>query len=132
MSITIYKAILFIIIGIITGTSVGLTGIGTGVLLIPLLIYSGMNPQETVATVLALQVVPQSFPGLYLYYKKGSLDFVKTFFVIIGSSIGIYIGSYINSEGLIKQETIFKMLSAMLAIASAYIYGKHVYKADFL
>ena len=70
MSITIYKAILFIIIGLITGTSVGLTGIGTGVLLIPLLIYSGMNPQETVATVLALQVVPQSFPGLYLYYKK--------------------------------------------------------------
>jgi uncharacterized membrane protein YfcA len=132
MSITIYKAILFIIIGIITGTSVGLTGIGTGVLLIPLLIYSGMNPQETVATVLALQVVPQSFPGLYLYYKQGNLDFIKTFFVIIGSSIGIYIGSYINNEGLISQDTIFKLLSIMLALASAYIYGKHVYKSDFL
>ena len=83
MDISLYNASLLTIIGIITGTSLGLTGLGS-ILTVPLLIYAGMTPHETVATVLALHVFPQALPGLYLYYKKGHLRLIKSLFVIIG------------------------------------------------
>ena len=75
MSISYYNGLLLTIIGIITGTSVGLTGMGSGILTVPLLIYAGMTPHETVATVLALHVFPQALPGLYLYYKRGDFKY---------------------------------------------------------
>jgi len=132
MTISYYNAIILTIIGIITGTSVGLTGIGSGILTVPLLIYAGMTTHETVATVLALHVFPQALPGLYLYYKKGHLKLIKSLFVIIGSAIGIYIGSFINCENLISEYTLYTFISIILAISSVYIYCKHVVKCSFL
>ena len=126
MTISYYNALILTIIGIITGTSVGLTGIGSGILTVPLLIYAGMTPHETIATVLALHVFPQALPGLYLYYKKGNFNIIKSLFVILGSTIGIYIGSFINCENLIEQENLYKLLSIILAISSIFIYCKHV------
>ena len=128
MSISYYNGLLLTIIGIITGTSVGLTGMGSGILTVPLLIYAGMTPHETVATVLALHVFPQALPGLYLYYKRGDLNMTKSLFVILGSTIGVYIGSFINCENLVSQETLYKLLSVILACSSIYIYCKHVIK----
>ena len=131
MDISLYNASLLTIIGIITGTSLGLTGLGS-ILTVPLLIYAGMTPHETVATVLALHVFPQALPGLYLYYKKGHLRLIKSLFVIIGSAIGIYIGSFINCENLISEYTLYTFISIILAVSSVYIYCKHVVKCSFL
>tara|TARA_Y100000992_G_scaffold66355_1_gene41015 strand:- start:2417 stop:2812 length:396 start_codon:yes stop_codon:yes gene_type:complete len=131
MDISLYNASLLTIIGIITGTSLGLTGLGS-ILTVPLLIYAGMTPHETVATVLALHVFPQALPGLYLYYKKGHLRLIKSLFVIIGSAIGIYIGSFINCENLISEYTLYTFISIILALSSVYIYFKYVLKYDFL
>ena len=116
MSISYYNGLLLTIIGIITGTSVGLTGMGSGILTVPLLIYAGMTPHETVATVLALHVFPQALPGLYLYYKRGDLNMTKSLFVILGSTIGVYIGSFINCENLVSQETLYKLLSVIIFV----------------
>tara|TARA_B110000285_G_scaffold233717_1_gene308395 strand:+ start:6834 stop:7250 length:417 start_codon:yes stop_codon:yes gene_type:complete len=132
MTLSYYNAIILTIVGIITGTSVGLTGIGSGILTVPLLIYLGMTPQETVATVLLMHVIPQSLPGLYLYYKKGHLDVAKSIFVVMGSVIGVYIGSYIGSENIIGQDTLYKILAAIMALSSLFIYFKHVCKIDYL
>ena len=131
MDISLYNASLLTIIGIITGTSLGLTGLGS-ILTVPLLIYAGMTPHETVATVLALHVFPQALPGLYLYYKKGHLKLIKSLFVIIGSAIGIYIGSFINCENLVSEYTLYTFISIILALSSVYIYCKHVKKCSFL
>ena len=131
MDISLYNASLLTIIGIITGTSLGLTGLGS-ILTVPLLIYAGMTPHETVATVLALHVFPQALPGMYLYYKKGHLRLIKSLFVIIGSAIGIYIGSFINCENLISEYTLYTFISIILALSSVYIYCKHVRKYSFL
>ena len=131
MDISLYNASLLTIIGIITGTSLGLTGLGS-ILTVPLLIYAGMTPHETVATVLALHVFPQALPGMYLYYKKGHLRLIKSLFVIIGSAIGIYIGSFINCENLISEYTLYTFISIILALSSVYIYCKHVKKYSFL
>ena len=132
MTLSYYNAIILTIVGIITGTSVGLTGIGSGILTVPLLIYLGMTPQETVATVLLMHVVPQSLPGLYLYYKKGYLNIEKSMFVVIGSVIGVYIGSYIGCEKFIDQDTLYKLLAAIMALSSLFIYFKHECKYDFI
>ena len=55
---------IFTCIGLFTGISIGIVGIGAGVLLIPLLTYFGVSIKTAVATGLALQLVPQSLPGL--------------------------------------------------------------------
>ena len=90
-----------------------------------------MTPHETIATVLLLHVIPQSLPGLYLYYKKGHLNFTKSMFVVIGSMLGVYLGSYISCEKFINQDTLYKILVAMLALSSLFIYLKHVCKYNF-
>jgi uncharacterized membrane protein YfcA len=128
MNISFYNSIILTIIGIITGTSVGLTGIGSGVLTMPLLLYVGLNYHEAIATVLLMHVIPQSLPGLYLYYKKGHLDTSKSIFVVIGSMIGVCLGSYINCEKLISQDMLYKLLATTLALSSLFIYCKYIYK----
>ena len=127
MNISFYNSIILTIIGIITGTSVGLTGIGSGVLTMPLLLYVGLNYHEAIATVLLMHVIPQSLPGLYLYYKKGYLDMSKSIFVVIGSMIGVCLGSYINCEKLISQDMLYKLLATTLALSSLFIYCKYIY-----
>ena len=127
MNISFYNSIILTIIGIITGTSVGLTGIGSGVLTMPLLLYVGLNYHEAIATVLLMHVIPQSLPGLYLYYKKGHLDMSKSIFVVIGSMIGVCLGSYINCEKLISQDMLYKLLATTLALSSLFIYCKYIY-----
>ena len=59
-------------IGFITGISVGAVGIGAGSLLMPILIMMGIPIKTAVSTGLAIQLVPQSLQGLWLYHKKGN------------------------------------------------------------
>ena len=55
---------MYIFLGFITGISVGTVGIGAGSLLMPILIMMGVPIKTSVATGLAIQLIPQSFPGL--------------------------------------------------------------------
>jgi hypothetical protein len=115
------NAILYIFIGLITGISIGIVGIGAGILLMPLLISSGVSIHTAVATGLALQLIPQSFPGLWLYYKKGHVNILLSFYVIIGSAIGIYIGSYIVNHNYINELLMYRLLFIILILSSIYI-----------
>ena len=82
--------LLYVIVGFITGVSVGSVGIGAGSLLMPLLIMLGASVKTAVATGLAIQLLPQSLPGLWLYYQNGHFDMKISFWVIIGSLIGVF------------------------------------------
>ena len=84
--------IILLIIGLITGLSIGLIGMGAGALLIPLLSLYGFSIKEAIATSLALQSVPITMLAAYKYYKRDLLDIYKAILVIFGAIIGIYIG----------------------------------------
>lgn len=112
---------LYILIGIITGLFIGMVGIGAGILLMPLLISSGVSIHTAVATGLALQVIPQSLPGLWLYHKKGHVDWWLSLYVIIGSAVGIYMGSYLVNNDYIKERLMYRILFIILVLSTIYI-----------
>ncbi len=118
--------IIYILIGLITGISIGIVGIGAGILLMPLLIYSGLTIHKAVAIGLALQLVPQSLPGLWLYHNKGHFDWKLSLYVIFGSLIGITLGAYLVNNNYINEKLMYRLLFFILFICTTYIGYYHL------
>lgn len=108
--------ILFILTGIITGLLMGIVGIGGGALLIPMLMMLGLSIKQAVAMSLVLQMVPQTLPGVYLYYKQGHVKIYKSIALIIGSVIGVFIGSYLVVNNFISEKIMVYALGGCLLI----------------
>lgn len=113
--------LLFIVIGLVTGISIGIIGIGAGILMMPLLIASGVPIHTAVATGLALQLVPQSLPGLLLYHKKGHVNWTISICTIIGSLFGITIGAYLVNNEYVKEKDMYRYLFLILLFSTLYI-----------
>lgn len=114
-------------IGLISGISVGILGIGAGVIMIPLLINAGLTIKQAIAVGLVLQVVPQSLPGVIMHYRNGTLPIKESVYVVLGSGIGIAIGTYILTSKIIPDEKYLYASLCILIIAIAiYIWFKHV------
>ena len=119
--LSILDIVVYLLIGTFTGITIGLVGIGAGILFIPLLVSYGIPVKAAVAVGLALQVVPQSLPGLYLYYKKGLVNIPVIIWCIIGSTIGIFIGSYLSTKGYISELWIYRILFFIVLFTAIYI-----------
>ena len=118
--------IIFILIGLFSGFFTGSIGIGAGILMIPLLTNYGMRLREAVATGLVIQLVPQSIFGALEYYKNGYVRWLETFYVLIGSTIGIYLGSLFSTKRIVSRTILYLVLSIILFLGSIYIFVKHV------
>jgi len=108
--------ILFLLTGIITGILMGVVGIGGGALLIPMLMMLGLSIKEAIAMSLVLQMVPQTLPGVYLYYKQGYVKIYKSIALIIGSVIGVFIGSYLVVNNFISEKIMLYTLGVCLLV----------------
>ena len=117
---------IFILIGLFSGFFTGAIGIGAGILMIPLLTNYGMKLREAVATGLVIQLVPQSIFGALEYYKNGYVKWYETFYVLIGSTIGIYMGSLFTNKKIVSRTILYLVLSIILFCSSIYIFVKHV------
>lgn len=69
----------------------GLFGIGGGFLLTPLLIFSGIPPAVSVATV-TTQVVASSASGVVSYWRRKAIDFKLATVLLIGGVSGSLLG----------------------------------------
>ena len=121
--------VLYFLIGIISGISMGVIGVGAGMLTIPLLLYTGISVQQAVATSLIIQLLPQSLPGVMLYFKKGVIDIkllIISAFLVIGSLVGIYIGSYLVTNHIIDTVQMHLLLASVLFTSSLYIFYKEL------
>src|ERR1700722_9256601 len=65
---------LLVLAGLSIGTLVGLTGVGGGSLMTPLLIFMGVDPLVAVGTDL-LYSLPTKILGAYVHRKQGTLRF---------------------------------------------------------
>ena len=125
--------VLYFLIGALSGVSMGIVGVGAGMITIPLLIYSGLTIKQAVGISLIMQLLPQSLPGVMIYYKNGTITmpvFIIAAFVVFGSLIGIYIGSYIVNNDLIDLQTIYGLLSGLLIFSGFHIIYKHILYKD--
>lgn len=115
--------LLYFIIGCITGISMGVIGIGAGLITMPLLILSGLTIKQSVAAIMVMQLLPQSIPGVMNY--KDHIVWTPTVLVIIGSIFGIWFGSHMVKNGFLNENILYQIITAFLFLSSIYFYFNH-------
>ncbi len=90
------KFLLFVLLGLLSGTISGLVGIGGGVVIIPALVFLfGFTQQQAQGTTLALLVPPIGFLAAYTYYRSGYVNLPVAAMVCIGFFLGGLVGARI-------------------------------------
>ena len=84
---------LAIVIGLIGGTLSGLTGLGGGFIMVPLLVYLfGMSQHAAQGTSLAILLPPLGLLAFLQYYQNGHVDLRIAALVAVGFFFGGYLG----------------------------------------
>lgn len=115
-------------IGLVSGLSMGIVGVGSGLLTIPALVYTGLSLQQSVGISLIIQLLPQSLPGAYMYYKKGHINYEVisiSIIVLIGSLFGTSLGAFLVTGEYITQQLTYRILSVLLFASSLFIGCKY-------
>jgi uncharacterized protein len=102
---------LLISLGLFVGALVGLTGVGEGALLIPLLILiAGVRPAIAIGTDLAFAAVTK-IVGAYQYTRHSTADSGLVSRLALGSIPGALVGSWLVSVSI----------AVMLALARVHL-----------
>ena len=120
--------ILYTLIGALSGISMGTIGIGAGIITIPLLILTGMDMNTAVGCVLLMQLLPQSLPGVIVYHREEYIHYESAFVVILGSILGIFIGSLLISYKVLTEEMCYKIITLVLIITTIMFIKQHFMK----
>jgi len=120
---------LFLILGLggMAGILSGMFGIGGGFLMTPLLIFIGVPPSISVATV-ANQIIASSVSGFIAHMRRKNVDFKMGWYLfaggVVGSSIGVAIFHWLQRLGQIDliislcYVTFLGIIGAMMASES--------------
>mgnify|MGYP005609516989 CR=1 FL=1 len=109
------KALLYLFLGLITGSLSGLLGIGGGSLITPALIYLfGFSQHLAQGTTLALLVPPIGLMGAWTYYQQGYVDLKVGIILCSGLFLWTFLGAISAIE--IPDGLLSKMLGAMLLV----------------
>jgi len=87
--------IMLIVVGVLVGTLSGFFGIGGGMILVPILMFLGIDIKTAIG-ISIVQMVFSSIYGSYLNHKKGSLIIGEGIWVGIGGFIGGFMGAYVS------------------------------------
>jgi uncharacterized membrane protein YfcA len=113
----------FILAGIFTGFFSGFFGIGGGTILIPILLYLGLD-FKTAIGVSVTQMMISSLFGSFLNYKKGLLKINDGVFIGIGGSLGALF-SGILVDNLSDKMLGFLFLSILAFAIIKFFYAPH-------
>lgn len=110
-----------ILLGLGVGLCVGLMGVGGGVVLVPALVYFAQMTQHMAqGTSLLIQLPPVGIGALYLYWKKGQVDWRAGIVCAAGFLLGGWFGSLfavrIPSQDLRALFGLFLMIAATVLI----------------
>lgn len=110
------------LIGFFAGILVGLTSIGSGsVILMLLLVFYGFPPAMMVGTDIAHAVLLAALTSV-LQFKLGNVDFILVFSVLIGSVPGGILGAYLTNyipSGRLKQV----LCAILMAVGARLLWG---------
>jgi hypothetical protein len=86
---------LILLLGLAVGVTVGLMGVGGGIVLVPLLVYLlNMDQHTAQGTSLLLQLPPIGIGGLIIYWRKGNVRLREGLICALGFLLGGYFGSF--------------------------------------
>lgn len=124
--------------GLLVGMCVGLTGVGAGSLMAPLLIlFFKIDPLVAIGSDL-LYSAPTKIVGALVHARQQTVDFTVTKFLSIGGLIGLAIGfavlTYVKAHqdpiataALVRRLVgVAVIVSALLTIASTWIYRREL------
>ncbi|CAA6801537.1 MAG: Arginine/ornithine antiporter ArcD [uncultured Sulfurovum sp.] len=113
--------IILILVGVLVGTLSGFFGIGGGMILIPVLMFLGIDIKTAIG-ISIVQMVFSSIYGSYLNHKKGSLIVGEGIWVGVGGFAGGFVGAYVSnmiSATLLEYMFLSLLTFALLRIFSA-------------
>lgn len=126
-----FYVLIYFLIGTLSGVSMGIIGVGAGMITIPLLIYTGLNIKQAVGISLIMQLLPQSLPGVMMYYKNGYIDtslIIIALIVVLGSLLGIFTGSYLVNYDYVNLRMMYIALTVLLFGSGLYILNMYILK----
>ena len=104
-----------IVIGLIGGIMSGLTGLGGGFIMVPLLVlFYGMSQHAAQGTSLAVLLPPLGLLAFLQYYRNGNVDVTVAVLVALGFFFGGYVGGYLAQ--LISGPMLRKGFAVVLAL----------------
>lgn len=112
-----------LIIGIILGLVAGVTGIGGGIYLIPVLLFLGWATQKEAAAVASLFIFVNSASGILGQASKGAVNWSLFLPLAAIVLIGGLIGSKIGATRL-RGETLQKIVGVIMLIAVCKLMGR--------
>lgn len=119
------KNLKFILIGFLVGLGAGYFGIGGGFLIVPSLMYLGINISDAIGT----SLLPVSFFGLTTaisYTMDGQIDYFVAILFIIGGIFGGKIGTIVSLRT--SKNKLVKIFSIILFAVALYIIVKTIWQ----
>lgn len=116
---------LIIVFGLGVGVLVGLTGIGGGSLMTPLLIlFAGIQPVVAIGTDLAYGAVTKTLGG-WRHLRKGTVDLGVSKWLAVGSVPGSLVGVWLLEHALSGSiDTLLMVVACALIVAALAILGR--------
>jgi len=107
-----------VLVGLIGGALSGLTGLGGGFIMVPLLVYLfGMSQHVAQGTSLTVLLPPLGLFAFWHYYKHGHVDVGVAVLMAIGFVAGGYLGGWLAQQ--IPGAMLRKGFAVMMACIAA-------------
>lgn len=121
----------FIIAGLVVGFVVGMTGIGGGSLMTPILLAFGINPATAVGTDLLYASITKA-GGVFVHNKKGNINWKITGLMSAGSVPAALATLFVLHELAANAKTINNMIKTGLGFALLFTALAIIFKQQLL
>ena len=126
------KFIIELILGLLCGAFLGITGIApTGLVLLALEYFNIDNYITNLGTILFINLFPITIGSVWEFYKAKKIDFTMGFILFLSTAIGGYLGSklVVDEKYKLTQKTI-KYITSILGfiIGISFLYSAYYEK----
>jgi len=109
-------------IGAVAGFLGGLLGVGGGNIIIPVLVWMGINPKKASATT-AFIVIFSSLSGFLGHATLGSIDIKLLGITAVASALGAVLGAWLMTEKLKRKQVKLIIGIVLIGIAAKMMWG---------
>ena len=123
-----FNIISYLFVGTVTGIFMSTIGVD-GLITVPSLIILGLSLKKAVIIALILQVLPQTIPALYNFWKNNDITrelLIISLFLVIGNFIGTYYGSFIHTQEVFSEYYLYLFFVFFLLFSAGYITHQHL------
>ncbi len=117
------ELLLFVLIGLVSGSLIGLVGTGAGLIIIPALVFlAHFNEKTAVGTSLTLLMLPVGFFAAYSYWQHGYVNLKAALFIILGFVVGSFFAAkYASGLPVTTATKVFGVVAIIIGIKMLFV-----------